>query len=68
MLPIYVGMIRKSTIATVVSSLFIVSIAVNSQTGVGGIITIIPVSIALGAIGLLFALIAIRKIVISDLD
>lgn len=68
MLPLYVGMIRKSTIATIVSSLFIVSIAVNSQTGAGGIITIIPIAIALGALGLFFAALAIRKIVTSDLD
>ena len=68
MLPLYVGMIRKSTIATVISSLFIVSIAVNSQAGVGGIITIIPIAITMGVIGLIFATIAIRKIVISDLD
>ncbi len=68
MLPLYVGMIRKSTIATIISSLFIVSIAVNSQTAVGGIITIIPIAIVLGSIGLLFATIAIKKIVVNDLD
>lgn len=68
MLPLYIDMIRKSTISTIVSSLFIVSIAVNSQAWVGGIITIIPISIVLGTIGLLFATIAIRKMVASDLD
>jgi len=68
MLPLYVGMIGKSTIATIVTSLCIVSIAVNSQLSVGGIITIVPISILLGVVGLAFAIIAIQKIIVDDLD
>lgn len=67
MLPLYIGMIRKSTIATIISSLFIVSIVVNAQTGAGGLIFIIPISLVLGAIGLFFASIAIKNIVNNDL-
>ncbi|SFB33599.1 ABC transporter permease [Clostridium frigidicarnis] len=67
MLPLYIGMIRKSTIATIISSIFIVSIVVNAQVGTGGLISIIPISLALGAIGVFFATIAIKNIVNNDL-
>ncbi len=67
MLPLYIGMIQKSTIATIISSLFIVSIVVNTQAGTGGLISIIPISLVLGAVGLFFAAIAIKNIVNNDL-
>ena len=52
LLPMYMGMLNKSTIATVVSSILIVALTVSSggQDG-SGLITLIPVSIVLGILG-----------------
>ena len=66
MIPLYIGMIRKSTIETIVSSLIIVSIV--SQGNNGGLISILPVSVALGMIGLYFTFITIKKIVCNVLE
>lgn len=66
MLTLYIGMLNKSTIATVASSLVIVSLAVSSNGDKGGLITIIPVSITMGIIGVTLAYIAIKKILSAD--
>lgn len=67
LLPLYVGMINKSTVATVVSSLIIVGMTVSTSTEAGGVITIIPVSVTLGMIGAFMAYLSIRKILSEDL-
>ncbi|MHC5229306.1 ABC transporter permease [Enterococcus sp. LJL99] len=68
MLPMYVGMLNKSTVATVVSSILIVSLTISSggQDG-AGIITMIPVSITMGVIGIALALTAIKKMLSEDI-
>ncbi len=66
--PLYVGMIKKSTIATVVSSIAIVVIASNSQGSHAGLISIPVAAIILSMIGIVFSAIALHKIVASDLD
>ena len=67
MLPLYIGMINRSTVMTVASSILIVSLAVSSGGENGGLITMIPVSITMGLVGLAFAYAAIKKILVGDL-
>ncbi|AUN02829.1 ATP-binding cassette domain-containing protein [Clostridium botulinum] len=67
LVPLYIGMIRKSTIATIVSSLIIVCIASNSQGSTAGLISVPEVAIMFGVIGLIFTVLAIKKIMTSDL-
>ncbi|MEY8392810.1 ABC transporter permease [Lachnospiraceae bacterium 45-W7] len=66
--PLYVGMIKKSTIATLVSSIVIVVIASNSQGSHAGLISIPAVAIILSIIGIVFSAITLRKMAASDLD
>lgn len=63
MLTLYIGMLNKSTVA---SSLVIVSLAVSSSGDKGGLITMVPVSIIMGIIGMVLAYIAIKKMLSSD--
>lgn len=65
--PLYIGMIRKSTIATIVSSLIIVCIVSNSQGSTAGLISVPAVAIIFGVVGLIFTVLAIEKIITSDL-
>ncbi|KEI91575.1 ABC transporter permease [Clostridium botulinum] len=67
LVPLYIGIIRKSTIATIVSSLIIVCITSNSQGSTAGLISVPAVAITFGVIGLIFAALAIKKITTSDL-
>ncbi|MEE6450274.1 ABC transporter permease [Gottfriedia acidiceleris] len=66
MLTLYIGMLNKSTVATVASSLVIVSLAVSSGGDKGGLITMIPVSITLGVIGVALAYMSIKKMLSAD--
>ena len=68
LLPLYVGMIKKSTIATVVSSIIIVAIASNSQGSSAGLMSIPVAAIIFGIIGIIFSAIAMRKMILSDLS
>ena len=65
LLPLYVGMIKKSTIATVVSSIVIVAIASNSQGSSAGLLSI-PVAAII--FGIIFSAIAMKKMILSDLS
>ncbi|KEJ00633.1 bacitracin transport permease BCRB [Clostridium botulinum A2B7 92] len=67
LVPLYIGMIRKSTIATIISSLIIVCITSNSQGSTAGLISIPAAAIMFGVIGLIFTVLAIKKIMTSDL-
>lgn len=67
LVPLYIGMIRKSTIVTIVSSLIIVCITSNSQGSTAGLISVPAVAITFGVIGLIFTVLAIKKITTSDL-
>lgn len=65
--PMFVGMAKKSTIATIVSSLIIVAIASNSQGATAGLLSIPLLAITFGIIGAVFAAFAIKKMITSDL-
>ncbi|WP_061310823.1 ABC transporter permease [Clostridium botulinum] len=67
LVPLYIGMIRKSTIVTIVSSLIIVCITSNSQGSTAGLISVPAVAITFDVIGLIFTVLAIKKITTSDL-
>lgn len=68
MLPLYIGMLNKSTVATVVSSLLIVSLTISSggQNG-AGLITVLPVSIMLAVIGAAMTTAAIKNMLSEDI-
>lgn len=68
LLPLYVGMIKKSTISTVVSSIVIVAIASNSQGSSAGLLSIPVAAIIFGIIGIIFSAAAMRKMILSDLS
>lgn len=65
--PMFVGMAKKSIIATIVSSLLIVSIASNSQGATAGLLSIPLLAIIFGMIGAVFGAFAIKKMITSDL-
>ncbi|TYV00441.1 hypothetical protein [Listeria monocytogenes] len=68
MLPLYVGMVNKSTVTTVVSSILIVSLTASSggQDG-SGLITVLPVSVTMAAVGVGLAYMAIQKMLSEDI-
>lgn len=68
LLPLYIGMIKKSTIATIVSSVVLVAIAVNSQGSNAGLMSIPIVAIIFASIGVIFSAITINKMISSDLS
>ncbi len=68
LLPLYVGMIKKSAIATVVSSIIIVAIASNSQGSSAGLLSIPIAAIIFDIIGITFSAITMRKMILSDLS
>lgn len=68
MAPLYIGILNKSTVATVVSSIAIVIITVSSGLSDGTrMINILPISIILGLSGILTAYISIKKILKEDI-
>ena len=66
--PLYVGMIKKSTIATVVSSIVIVVIASNSQGSHAGLLSMPVTAMILGIIGIAFSAMALHRMAASDLN
>ena len=68
LLPLYIGMIKKSTIATIVSSFAIAAIVSNSQGSGAGLMSIPIAAIVFGMIGAGFSAITVRKMVSSDLS
>lgn len=60
--PLYVGIIKKSTIATVVSSIVIVVIASNSQGNNTGLISMPVVAIIFGMIGVIFSVVPVPSV------
>ena len=68
MLSLFVGMIKKSTIATIVSSIVVVAMLGSSfGEGAGGLIMQIPISLSVGIIGVILAFMAIKDIDKKDL-
>lgn len=68
LLPLCVGMVKKSTIATIVSSIIIVAVASNSGGSSAGLLSLPIVAIVLGIAGMIFSAITIRKMITSDLS
>jgi ABC-type transport system involved in multi-copper enzyme maturation permease subunit len=68
LLPLCVGMVKKSTIATIVSSIIIVTVASNSQGSSAGLLSLPVEAIVLGILGMIFPAITIRKMIASDLS
>ena len=68
LLPLYVGMIKKSTIATIVSSFAIAAVVSNSQGSGAGLMSIPIAAIVFGVIGAGFSAIIVHKMVSSDLS
>jgi ABC-type transport system involved in multi-copper enzyme maturation permease subunit len=66
-LPLTIGVIRKSSIATIVSSIIIVTIAANSQGGTAGLLSIPLIAIIMGLIGAVITAITVKKMIASDL-
>jgi len=67
MLSLFVGMIKKSTIATIVSSIVVVAMLGGSVGEGVGLIMQIPVSLSVGVVGVILAYIAIKDIDKKDL-
>lgn len=67
MAPLYFGTIKKSIVTTILSSIIIISITGSTFGQQGGLISILPVAIALGVVGVILAHIALVKIVGDDL-
>lgn len=67
LIPLAVGMIHKSTIATVVSSVVIVAFSSNSQGSTAGLLSIPVIALILGAVGLVVASITVKKMLAFDL-
>ena len=65
--PLFVGMLKKSTIATIISSLIIIAMVSNSQGTNAGLLSLPLFAIVFGFIGLIFAAITIKKMITSDL-
>lgn len=66
--PLFVGMIKKSTIATIVSSFAIAAIVSNSQGSSAGLMSVPIAAIILGVIGAGFSAIAVHRMISSDLS
>lgn len=67
-IPLSVGMVNKSTIATVVTSVIIVALSSNSQGSTAGLLSIPIISITLGFVGLAVMCITIKKMTKADLS
>lgn len=67
MFPLFIGIKQKSSVATIVSSLIVVSFVSNSQVISGGLITVLPMLFIFGVIGVTFASVAIKDMLKKDL-
>lgn len=68
LIPLTIGMIHKSSISTVVSSIVIVAFSSSSQGKTAGLLSIPAAALVMGLAGLLTAGITIRKMTASDLQ
>lgn len=68
LVPLAIGMINRSTIVTVVSSVVIVAFSSNSQGTTAGLLSIPVIALILGAVGLVVASVAVKKMLTSDLQ
>lgn len=68
LVPLAVGLIHKSTIATVVTSVVIVAFASNSQGSTAGLLSIPVMACIMGIVGLVVASVAVKKLLTSDLQ
>lgn len=66
--PLWIGLMNESTIATIVSSIVIVALSSNSQGSTAGLLSIPIIAVILGILGLCIAKSAVKKIVTADLN
>ncbi|APH16088.1 ABC-2 transporter family protein [Clostridium sporogenes] len=67
LLPLCIGMVKKSSIATIVASIILMAFTSNSQGSTAGLLSMPLVAIILGLIGATFSILMIRKMIYSDL-
>ena len=67
MVPLCVGMAKKSSIVTIVSSIIIVVIVSNSQGQTAGLLSIPIIAIILGIIGAVVSIVTVKRMISSDL-
>lgn len=65
--PLYIGMIGKSSIKTIVSSIILMALVSNSQGNTAGLLSIPVAAIVFGLLGILFSVFTIKKILRSDM-
>lgn len=63
-----IGMIRKSVIATVLTSIVIVSTTISAQGSEGQLLKILPVAVSLGLVGIVATIITINRVLKEDLN
>ena len=66
-IPLSIGIIKKSSIATIVSSIIIVTFASNSQGSTAGLISIPIIAVTLGLVGVIISILTVKKMLTSDL-
>lgn len=67
LVPLCIGMMKRSTIATIVSSLIIAAVVSNSQGNFAGLLSVPILAAFFGAIGTAVSVFTIKKMVSSDL-
>lgn len=67
LVPLAVGMVNKSTIATVVASVVLVAFSSNSQGNTAGLLSIPIVACMMSLVGFVAASMAVKKMLASDL-
>lgn len=67
LVPLAVGMINKSTSATVVSSVVIVAFSSNSQGSTAGLLSIPVIALVMGIVSLAVTSVTVKKMLTSDL-
>ncbi len=67
LLPLCIGMVKKSSIVTIVASIIIVAFTSNSQGSTAGLLSMPLIAIILGLTGAIFSILTIRKMIHSDL-
>lgn len=68
LVPLAIGMARKSVIATIVSAIVIVAFSSSSQGSTAGLLSIPVIAVILGAIGAVISIITIKKMITADLN
>jgi ABC-type transport system involved in multi-copper enzyme maturation permease subunit len=66
-IPLSIGFVKKSSIATIVSSIIIVVLTTNSQGSTAGLLSMPVIAVILGLIGVIITSVTVNKMISSDL-